>query len=150
MKITLVLAAFWLTVGMSGQQSEHSTHGILTGRDGEPLGEVHGVVVDSDGQPAKRIRLSALWRCPPDITDSCPISMSGTYTNQAGEYRFGPMTLGSYFVFADDREAGYSQFSTPLADSYGHRLSVELTQDHPETQLRIDLPPKAADLGCST
>jgi hypothetical protein len=67
--------------------------------------------------------------------------MSGTITNQAGEYRFMLSGLGRYSVFANDARAGYSMFGT------GHASGVvELTPEHPEAELRVELPPKAGFL----
>jgi len=63
--------------------------------------------------------------------------MEDTLSNQAGEYRFQHLLLGQkYSVFSRMAEKEYPQFSPPP------RRNVELTVDHPDAELRIDLPPK--------
>lgn len=125
MKITLALAVLWLTVGASGQQSQ------------DLAGQIHGIVVGTDGQPAQGIRLSAVMECP----DECPFRMSETITNQAGEYRFQHLPLGTkYAVFTDNTKAGYPRFGPAPAGV------IEMRVDQPEAELRIDLPPKVGIL----
>jgi hypothetical protein len=116
MKIALAFAIFSLTVGASGQESQ------------EFAGEIHGIVVGQDGKPAKGMRLGAVMQCP----GACAFSMRDTITNQAGEYRFQRLPLGKYSVF---RELG----APPLG-------VVELTVDHPNAELRAELPPQAGIL----
>jgi hypothetical protein len=116
MKIALAFAIFWLTVGASGQESRQFA------------GEIHGIVVGQDGKPAKGMRLGAVMQCP----GACAFWMRDTITNQAGEYRFQRLPLGKYSVF---KELG----APPLG-------VVELTVDHPDAELRVDLPPKAGIL----
>jgi hypothetical protein len=95
-------------------------------------GTISGVVIDRDGVPAKGLRLAAVMQCP----SSCSSSMSETITSQGGEYRFQPLPLGKYAVFSDSTKAGYRWLSPPTAKI------VELTVDHPNAELRMDLPPK--------
>lgn len=100
-------------------------------------GEIHGIAVRPDGQPAKEMRLSAVMECP----SACAFWMSETITNQAGEYRFQHLPVGSkYAVFADNTKAGYPRFG-PAASGV-----VEITVDHPVAELRVDLPPKVGIL----
>jgi hypothetical protein len=116
MKIALAFAIFWLTVGASGQESQKFA------------GEIHGIVAGQDRKPAKGMRLGAVMQCP----GACAFSMRDTITNQAGEYRFQRLPLGKYSVF---KELG----APPLG-------VVELTVDHPNAELRAELPPKAGIL----
>jgi hypothetical protein len=128
MKIALALAVLWLTVGASGQQARDFG------------GAIHGIVVSPDGQPAKGMRLSAVMECPSG-TRGCSFWMSQTTTNQAGEYRFQRLPLGEkYSVFADNTKAGYPMFGPAPAGV------VEVTGDHPDAELRVDLPLKVGIL----
>ena len=65
-----------------------------------------------------------------------------TRTNDADEYRFGSVpSWGRFTVYADDEEAGYSEFSTgQMSDNIPE---VEITPQHPEAQLTVVIPPKA-------
>ncbi len=126
MKIALPLAVLWLTFGASSQQSQ------------QLAGAIYGVVIDQSGQPAKGVTLSAVMQCP---TSSCALWMTQTITNHIGEYRFQHLPLGrKYSVFANNTRAEYPKFSPPPADT------VELTVDHPDVELRVDLPPKVGTL----
>jgi hypothetical protein len=116
MKIALAFAIFWLTVSGSGQESQ------------EFAGEIHGIVVGQDGQPAKGMRLGAVIQC----SGACAVSMRDTITNQAGEYRFRRLPLGKYSVF--------KEWGAPTLGV------VELTVDHPNAELRAELPPKVGIL----
>jgi hypothetical protein len=128
MKTALVLAVLSLTVGASGQEPKQPSDGLLTGT-------IYGVVIDPDGQPAKGMRLAAVMQC-----NSCEFWMSQTITSQGGEYHFRPLPLGKYAVFSDNTKAGYPWLSPPPT------TIVELTADHPNAELRVDLPPKVGIL----
>jgi hypothetical protein len=131
MKTALAVAALWLTVAVaSGQEPTQPLNGPLTGT-------IYGVVIDPDGQPAKGVRLSAVMQCP----SSCSFWMSETVTSQGGEYHFRPLPLGrKYAVFSRTAQMQYPRFSPPPT------ATVELTVDHPNAELRVDLPPKVGIL----
>jgi hypothetical protein len=124
MKIALPLAVLCLALSASGQQYQ------------EFAGEIHGAVIDADGQPAQGIRLYAVVQCP----SACGLSMRDTVTDRAGEYRFQHLHVGKYSVFTHNAGAGYPRLDTPPAEV------VELTVDHPDAELRVDLPPTAGIL----
>ena len=130
MKTALALAVLWLIVGASAQESKQPSNELLTGT-------IYGVVVDPDGQPVKGMRLAAVMECP----SSCSFWMSETVTNQAGEYHFRPLPLGEkYSVFSRKAQIEYPRFSpAPTA-------IVELTVEHPNVELRVDLPPRVGIL----
>jgi hypothetical protein len=130
MKIAFALAVLWLTVAASAQQPEQPASGPLTGT-------IYGVVIDPDGQPAKGVRLSAVMQCP----SACSFWSSETVTSQGGEYHFRPLPLGrKYSVFSRKAQMEYPRFSPPPT------AIVELTVDHPNAELRVDLPPKVGIL----
>jgi hypothetical protein len=129
MKTALALAALWLTVAAASGQEAKSNEPLTTGT-------ISGVVINPDGQPAKGLRLSAVMQCP----SSCPFWMSETVTSQGGEYHFRPLPLGKYSVFSREAQMEYPRFSPPAT------ATVELTVDHPNAELRVDLPPKVGIL----
>src|SRR5260370_3363275 len=147
MKITFACAVLCLTVGASGQDPKQPPNvktraaspparlGVLIGSNAQPAGEIHGVVIEADGQPAKGMRVIAIMQCP----SACGLWMEDTITNRAGEYRFQHVPLEKYSVFPNNTRAGYPLFRTPAR-------GVELTPDHPDADLRIDLPPKTGIL----
>ncbi len=129
MKAALALVALWLTVGASGQEPKQRSNGLT--------GTIYGVVIDPDGQPAKGMLLAAVMQCP----SSCSFWMSETVTNQVGEYHFRPLPLGEkYSVFSRKAQMEYPRFSPPPT------AIVELTVEHPNIELRVDLPPKVGIL----
>jgi hypothetical protein len=131
MKTALALAVLLLTVSASGQAPKQQPSNVLS------TGTIYGVVIDPDGQPAKGMRLIALRLCQ----TACSLWMSETIISRGGEYHFRPLPLGEkYSVFADNRKAGYPRFSPPRPGI------VELTVDHPNAELRIDLRPKVGIL----
>jgi len=130
MKTAIALGVLWLTVGASGQELKQSSNGLLTGT-------LYGVVIDPDGQPAKGTRLWAVMQCP----STCPFWKSETVTSQGGEYHFRPLPLGrKYSVFSKKAELEYPRFSPPPT------ATVELTVEHPNVELRVDLPPRVGIL----
>lgn len=102
---------------------------------------IYGIAVGQDGKPAGGIGLTA---CPLGV----PLAtrLPHTKTNDNGEYRFESLPWwGRYTVYADDEEAGYSDFSTgPAGD--GHPPEVEITPEHAEAEFKLKLPPKAGFL----
>jgi len=130
MKIALALAVLWLTVSVSGEEPKQPPNDPLTGT-------IYGVVIDPDGQPAKGVRLSAVMQCP----SACSFWSSETVTSQGGEYHFRPLPVGrKYSVFSRKAQMEYPQFSPPPTSI------VELTVDHPNAEVRVDLPPKVGIL----
>jgi hypothetical protein len=68
-----------------------------------------------------------------------------TTTTDTGEYRFTNLPWwGRYTVYADDEEAGYSDYSTGTGGS--HPPEVELSPLHREAELNVYVPPKAGFL----
>jgi len=103
-------------------------------------GVIYGTVVALNGTPAKGLTLSAM---PLGVT--LGMALPWTKTNEAGVYRFEHLPLGRYTVYAEDKEAGYSIFSTG-AGGMGHPSEVELTAGHPEAEFNLHLPPPAGFL----
>jgi hypothetical protein len=102
-----------------------------------PHGVIFGIAIAHDGQPAKRIGLTAT---PSGV--GLAAKLPHTRTNDGGEYRFDNVPWwGKYTVYADDEDAGYSDFSTGAGDDRS-APEVELTPDHPEAELTVFLPPK--------
>ena len=101
-------------------------------------GTIHGIVVGQDGEPAKRLGLTA-----EPLVVALAAVLPHTKTNDKGEYRFENVPWwGRYTVYADDEDAGYSVISTgPAGNSYP--AEVEITPEHPETEVNVSLPPKA-------
>jgi hypothetical protein len=65
-------------------------------------------------------------------------------TDDTGAFRFEHLPLGRYIVFAEDKEQGYSMFSTGVGGD--HPPEVELTTEHPKTEFNLHLPPKGGFL----
>ncbi len=126
-----VLAAFLLLSPATADQNEQPrAHGVI-----------HGIVRAPDGQPAKGVGLTAY---PLGVALATMLPQSKT--NQAGEYRFENIRWwGPFTVYAEDEEAGYSSFSTGPA-GLGNPPEVELSQEQPEAELNLDLPPPAGFL----
>lgn len=69
-----------------------------------------------------------------------------TKTDQNGKYQFENLVwLGQYVVFAEDLEAGYSDFANGPA-SAGPFPQATLSPEHPEAELNLRLPPRAGFL----
>jgi len=73
-------------------------------------GAIYGTAFNPDGTPAKNLTLNAL---PLGVIPVMPLPWAKT--NDAGAYRFEHLPFGRYTVFAEDKEAGYSMFSTGAA-----------------------------------
>jgi hypothetical protein len=110
-----------------------------TNIDHPNIGAIRGVVTDKDGLPAKRLTLNA-----EPLGVVLGMALPWTKTNDAGAFRFEHLPLGTYIVFAEDKEEGYSSFATgPGGD---HPPNVELTTEHPEVEFNFRIPPKAGFL----
>lgn len=129
MKSALVFVGLFLLAAASAQQNDEP----------HPKGVIYGIAIGQDGQPAKRIGLTAT----PLGGFILGALLPHTRTNDAGEYRFENVPRwGKYTVYADDEDAGYSDFSTgPAGDS--NLPEVEITPEHPAAQLTVVVPPKA-------
>lgn len=103
-------------------------------------GVIYGTAVRQDGSPAKGLKLSAM-----PLGVALAMALPWTKTNDAGEFRFEHLELGRYTVYAEDKEAGYSMFTTVPRD-LGTRPEVELTPEHPAGELDVHLPPPAGFL----
>ena len=99
------------------------------------------MAIGEDGQPAKGIGLT-VWGPGSGSPDE---KLLHTQANEGGEYRFENLAPGEYRVCADDQDAGYAPQST-LCSAAGHPAEVVVTVEHPEAELRVYLPPKAAFL----
>lgn len=104
-------------------------------------GVIYGAVVSQAGNPAKGLKVSAM---PLGVVLAMPIPW--TKTDDAGNFRFEHLELGRYTVFAEDKEAGYSSFTTGMGDLEGHKTEVELTSEHSSAELNLHLPPPAGFL----
>lgn len=100
------------------------------------VGAIYGTVIAQDGLPANGLILNArpLW-------GTLAMALPWTKTNDRGEFRFERLPLGKYTVYAQDKEAGYSSFST--GEGGDHPREVELTTEHSEAEFNFRLPPKA-------
>ena len=109
------------------------------------VGVIHGTVIDRDGHPARNIGLA---------TRPLGVAFGGivpqTRTTADGKFRFALPWWGRYTVYADDEEAGYSQFSTGPSLNSGPtqvKLSeVTISSRQPEVCFNFVLPPKAGFL----
>jgi len=101
-------------------------------------GAIYGTAFNPDGTPAKNLTLNAL---PLGVIPVMPLPWAKT--NDAGAYRFEHLPFGRYTVFAEDKEAGYSMFSTGAGSTPGHPPEVELSVEHPEAEFTVHLPPPA-------
>jgi hypothetical protein len=72
------------------------------------------------------------------------LALPWTKTDDKGVFRFEHLPLGRYTVFAEDKEEGYSSFSTGAGGS--GPPEVELTTEHSEAEFNLRLPPKAGFL----
>jgi hypothetical protein len=133
MKTRIILAVLLLSTSMLGQNSEEGIKGTI-----------YGVAIDPDGHRAKRLMLVTNRPCPAPQT-LCMIAGSppNAITNQSGEFRFAGLPPGKYTVFAADERAGYSYFMNWGDDS---RSQVEITPEHRDVELRLELPPRGAFL----
>jgi hypothetical protein len=130
MKARFVTVMVLLALAAVAQQKEQEA----------PNGVIYGIAIGPDNRPAKGVRLTA---SPLGVAFGA--ALPHTSTNDKGEYRFEHIPWwGRYTVYADDEVAGYSAFSTgPAGDA--HPVEVELTPEHREANLILQLPPKA---GC--
>ena len=100
-------------------------------------GVIYGTVIDKNGRSAKGLILNASPLGVPLL-----MALPWTRTNDRGAFRFEHLPLGRYTVFAEDKEQGYSSFSTGPAGP-GKPPEVELTTERPEAEFNLRLPPKA-------
>ena len=104
-------------------------------------GTIYGTAYDTDGHPASQIPLTAL---PLGVALGTPLP--ATKTNENGEYRFARLPWwGRYTVYANDEDAGYSDFSTGQTGQTQPE-EVEISPHHREGLLTVHLPPKAGFL----
>ncbi len=126
--LLLAVAILLLSVAAAGQQQPAQA----------ASGTIRGIVVGQDGRPAKGIGVAARLRSSLSGSGVLP----RTRANDSGEYRFEKLWWGKYAVYADDEAAGYSYGSTgPVAN--GDPVEVEISPEHPDAELRLDLPPQA-------
>jgi hypothetical protein len=99
---------------------------------------IYGFVITPNGGPAKALSLTAR---PSGVAVNGGLPRAKT--NDSGEYRFDKLpSWGSYMIYADDEEAGYSRSSTgPAGDS--HQSEVEITSERPKAEFNFSLPPRA-------
>jgi len=136
MRIPLALVVLLLTVEAFSQQAKpgpvfNAYVGVLVHGD-DPTGAIHGVVT-RDSKPAKGISVTAHWVCP----EGCLFMASTVITNDAGEYRFEPVTFGKYSVFvgsAMDLVGPQKPTAPPL--SYD---KVELSPNHAGAEVRFEV-----------
>lgn len=103
------------------------------------VGTIYGTVTAQDGLPAKGLILNA-W----PLGGMLAMALPWTKTNDKGGFRFEHLPLGKYTVYAQDKEEGYSSFSTGTGGS--HPPEVELTTEHSEAEFNLRLPPEAGFL----
>src|ERR1035438_4848865 len=103
------------------------------------IGVIYGTVTAQDGLPAKGLTLNAA-----PLGVALAMAIPWTKTNDTGVFRFEHLPLGRYRVFAEDKEEGYSSFSTGAGRA--RSPEVELTTEHSEAEFNLSLPPKAGFL----
>ncbi len=135
MRIPLILVALLLTVEAFSQQAKPRpvfviSAGVLVHGD-DPTGAIHGVVT-LDGKPAKGITVTAQWLCP----EVCFNMASSVITNEAGEYRFEPVTFGQYSVFVGTM---FDLLPLPKSVAPLKYEKVELSPVHPDSEVRFDI-----------
>ena len=130
-KTALLILLVLQTMSAQTQQDDHPPR----------IGVIYGVVVGRDGQPAPNLRLAAF----PDGVAIAGI-LPATKTDSVGRYRFEKLPLGRYIVYPHDEEAGYPEYSSSFYSGNTEFPKVALTQESPETELRLDLPSKAGFL----
>ncbi len=129
--------ALLLSACMFGQQSSPTAAGQGS--------TIQGVLIGQDGQPAKRITVAALLMCPAGSAP-CRISEGRAVADQNGEFRFNRVGVGKYAVFAEDKEAGYGDGASSVANDPRYTGVAEITLEHPDAELRLFLPPQAGFL----
>jgi hypothetical protein len=129
--------ALLLSACMFGQQS-----GPTAASQGPTI---HGVLIGQDGRPAKKIALAARVMRPAE-SKPCRISEGRAVTDQNGEFRFSRVGVGTYAVFAEDREAGYGYVASSVEGDSRYKEVAEITLEHPDAELRLFLPPQAGFL----
>lgn len=103
-------------------------------------GAIFGHVVDLSGQPAKGIGLEAL-----PLERPIAAVLPRAKTDENGYYRMGVPWWGRYRVYAEDRDAGYSSFTTGLLDP-NHPPEITVSPELPQAEFNFQLPPKAGFL----
>jgi hypothetical protein len=101
-------------------------------------GVIYGTVLTQDGTPAKGLMLNA-----EPLGVILAMALPWVKTNDVGAFRFEHLEWGRYTVYAEDKAAGYSIFSTGAGGVPGHPPEVELTAEHPEAEFTVHLPPPA-------
>ena len=129
MKMLFLLAGF-LSVSAAVAQDQAGSANI---------GAIYGTVTAQDGLPAKGLTLNAS-----PLGRPVAMALPWTKTDDTGAFRFEHLPLGRYVVFAEDKEEGYSSFSTGVGGS--SPPEVELTTEHSEAEFNFHLPPKAGFL----
>jgi hypothetical protein len=129
MRNLCVLAFLWVFAAVAHSQAEFSNKGVI-----------YGTVIAQDGKPAKGLILNAS-----PLGVALLMALPWKKTNDTGAFRFEHLPMGRYTVFAEDKEQGYSSFSTGPAGP-GKPPEVELTIEHPEAEFNVHLPPKAGFL----
>ena len=127
-RISIALVSLVLLSVSAAQQHQPPT----------PKGTIFGMVTDHDGQPAKHLGLVA-----EPLGVGLGAMLPHTRTDGEGKYRFENVPWwGTYTVYAQDEDAGYSDISTgPAGDS--EPPQVEISLEHPAAELNLSLPPKA-------
>ncbi|MFZ0742865.1 MAG: carboxypeptidase-like regulatory domain-containing protein [Terracidiphilus sp.] len=103
-------------------------------------GLIYGTATAQDGLPAKGLILNA-----EPLGVVLAMALPWTKTDDKGVFRFEHLPLGRYTVYAEDKEAGYSIFSTG-AGGVGRPPEVELTAGHPKAEFNVHLPAPAGFL----
>lgn len=139
MRLLLVCGAS-ICLSVVAQKEDH--HAVaVPGQDQRPYtGVIYGTVIGQHGAPAKGLRLNAQ-----PLGVILAMALPWTKTNDAGAFRFEHLELGRYTVFAEDKEAGYSFFSTGPSGP-GNWSEVEVNAEHPAAEFNFKLPPRAGFL----
>jgi hypothetical protein len=127
--VCILACSLWLSATAAQTQVESPDKGVI-----------HGTVIDQDGTPAKGLILNAR-----PLGVALAMALPWTKTSDVGMFRFEHLPFGRYIVLAEDREQGYSSFTTGSA-SPGNPQEVKLTVEHPEAEFNLRLPPKASFL----
>jgi hypothetical protein len=108
------------------------------------LGEIKGSVTDASGNI---VRGATVYVVPQDISFE-NLAPRSTTTNAAGEFDFhGGFVLGTYKIYAEKQADGYPDPADKFyADPKTEPSPVELTEDHPSTEVTATLGERAAVL----
>jgi hypothetical protein len=94
-------------------------------------GRITGIVLNEDGQPV--VHAAACISALGSSKTECSV-----FTDQGGQFEIQHLATGTFFVFATKHEEGYAD--------QGPGQKVVLTQQEPNANITVKLPPKVGTL----